>query len=45
MRVTFSEPSVQFVYGGWDMHSKAVVIKVFVFVYYQCCVMCRVEDL
>ena len=43
MGVPISQPGVQFVYGGWDLHFKAVVkIK---FVYYQCCVMCCVEDL
>ena len=45
MGVPVSQPDVRFVYGGWDLHSKAVVITLFVFVCYQCCVMCRVEDL
>ena len=45
MGVPVSQPGVQFVYGGWDLHFKAVVIIDFAFVCYQCCVMCRVEDL
>ena len=30
----FSKPGMQFVYGGWDMHAKDVVTKVFVFLCY-----------
>jgi len=30
MIVPVSQPGVQFVYGGWDLHYKSVVIKVFV---------------
>ena len=45
MGVPVFQPGVQFVYGGWDLSAKDVVIKVFVFVCYQCCAMCRVKDL
>ena len=45
MGVLVSQPGVQFVYEGRDLHFKVVVIKVFVYVCYQCCVECRVEDL